>query len=89
MRNVIHAVIKSYLCEQFKSVREENEWSKKTMAEKLSMDPRSYANLESGESACGSVTFVAFLFVVLPPERRAAMLDGLCERILKVLADVA
>lgn len=89
MQNALHQIIKEYLCEQIKAFRAENGWSKKTMAEKLYMDTRSYSNLEKGNYACGTVTLISFLFTVLPADRRLILLDELQKLISKILSGAA
>lgn len=61
MRNSCKQALLMVMSKRFKQARIRAGLTQAKFAEKLLMDPRSYAALELGKSLCGTVTFVLYL----------------------------
>ena len=84
MRQITHSIIKAQFCKHIIVTRHRYQWTKHKMAEALDMDDRSYADIESGESACSATTLVLFLVLVLKEEgEQIEFLVELRKQILK------
>ena len=83
MRRITHSVLKTHFCKHVTRTRRQNKWTKRKMAETLDMDDRSYADIESGESACSAATLVLYLVFVLTEEDQIEFLLELRNQILK------
>ena len=66
MRNLYNKQLKAICHEHIISAKVENELTQSQMAEYLVMDIRSYADIDSGKSACGLLTFVLYLIYLCP-----------------------
>ena len=67
MRNDYEEILKQLFCKRLFDVRT-MAWNitQEEMAQKLSMAPRSYADLEHGINGCSAVTLTLFLVFVCP-----------------------
>ena len=89
MRKNVHLVIKTYVREHIISTRRKNKWTKEGMSEKLSMDARSYADIEKGISACGTVTLILYMVFVLDENEQILLLRDLRKQILTHWENIA
>lgn len=64
MRKTYRNVLKHFFRIKLLRVRTNLEYTQTEMAEKLSMDDRSYADLEHGKSCCSAVTLALYLVYV-------------------------
>lgn len=65
MRDTIQKALKQYLARYMRETRKSQKLSQAKMAEILVMDVRSYADIENGNSLCGTVTFIHFMLYVV------------------------
>lgn len=61
MRKRYERCLRTVFCRWVRNIRAELEITQQEMAAKLYLSGRSYADLESGASCCGTVTLVVFL----------------------------
>lgn len=87
MRKTARTVIKEHLCKQISETRVKNKWTKKTMAEKLAMDDRSYSDIEKGVYACSMVTLVMYVAFVLDSKEENELFSVLRKKIEEVLLE--
>ncbi len=66
MRNLYNKQLKTICHKRIISAKVENSLTQAQMAEYLVMDIRSYADIDSGKSACGLLTFVLYLMYLCP-----------------------
>ena len=66
MRNLYNKQLKAICHEHIVSSKVDNSLTQAQMAEYLVMDIRSYADIDSGKSACGLLTFVLYLIYLCP-----------------------
>ena len=66
MRNLYNKQLKEICHEHIISAKIENGLTQAQMAECLVMDIRSYADIDSGKSSCGLLTFVLYLMYLCP-----------------------
>ena len=64
MRRIYRNVLKNHFHGQLVHVRDVNGLTQAEMAEKLSMDDRSYIDLVHGKTCCSAVTLALFLVYV-------------------------
>ena len=64
MRRIYRNVLKHHFHVHLVQIRTANGLTQSEMAEKLSMDDRSYIDLDHGKSFCSAVTHVLFLIYV-------------------------
>lgn len=64
MRRIYHNVLKQHFHIHLVHVRDTNGLTQSEMAEKLSMDDRSYVDLDHGKTCCSAVTLALFLVYV-------------------------
>lgn len=70
VRKQYERCLRSIFCRWIRNTRAELEISQEEMAAKLYMSRRSYADLESGVSCCGTLTLTVFLTEICEdPER--------------------
>lgn len=61
-----YIIMKSVIAEDMKCTRKELGLTQAQMAAELKLDIRSYCNIESGRSICGTVTFSLYLSNLCP-----------------------
>ncbi len=61
MRKTYLGILKKVFYEQLIRERDKRRLTQCQMADKLSMDPRSYIDLDHGKSGCSALTLVLFL----------------------------
>ena len=61
MRNTYRILIGKYFCQTAFEYRVQQDLTQAQMAERLSMDERSYIDLEHGKNGCSVVTLMLFL----------------------------
>lgn len=66
MRDLYNKQLKTICHEHIISAKIENGLTQSQMAEYLVMDIRSYADIDSGKSTCGLLTFVLYLMYLCP-----------------------
>lgn len=66
MRNLYNKQLKKICHEHIVTAKIENDLTQAQMAEYLHMDIRSYADIDSGKSACSLLTFVLYLLYLCP-----------------------
>lgn len=66
MRTAYIRVLKTVIREKMVITRSAMKLTQAEMSEILVMDPRSYADLSSGKTMCGTLTFVLFLIYCCP-----------------------
>lgn len=66
MRNLYNKQLKEICHKHIISAKIENGLTQAQMAECLVMDIRSYADIDSGKSSCGLLTFVLYLMYLCP-----------------------
>ena len=66
MRNLYNKELKEICHEHIIAAKIENGLTQSQMAEYLIMDIRSYADIDSGKSVCGLLTFVLYLIYLCP-----------------------
>ncbi len=66
MRNLYNKQLKTICHKHIISAKVEKGLTQSQMAEFLVMDIRSYADIDSGKSACGLLTFVLYLMYLCP-----------------------
>lgn len=64
MRRIYRNILKKQFHLQLIHIRETNGLTQSQMAEKLSMDDRSYIDLDHGKTCCSAVTLALFLVYV-------------------------
>ena len=64
MRRIYRNVLKHHFHVQLVQIRASNGLPQSAMAERLSMDERSYIDLEHGKTCCSAVTLALFLVYV-------------------------
>ena len=64
MRRIYHNVLKRQFHIRLVRIRAINGLTQSEMAEKLSMDDRSYVDLDHGKTCCSAVTLALFLVYV-------------------------
>ena len=67
MRNVLLGILKSYSHKAILQARSELGLTQAQVADRLSMDTRSYVYLEHGETCCSSLTLALFLIYCPDP----------------------
>ena len=71
----MHSVFKEVITEHIKATRKELGLTQAEMATKLQIDLRTYCNIESGRSLCGTMTLLMYLVYICPD------VNGLLENI--------
>ena len=66
MRNVLLGILKSYSHKAILQARSQLSLTQAQMADRLSMDTRSYVYLEHGETCCSALTVALFLIYCCP-----------------------
>ena len=66
MRNVLLDILKSYSHKAILQARSQLSLTQAQMADRLSMDTRSYVYLEHGETCCSALTLALFLIYCCP-----------------------
>ena len=66
MRNLYNKQLKTICHKRIISAKVENSLTQAQMAEYLVMDIRSYADIDSGKSTCGLLTFILYLIYLCP-----------------------
>ena len=64
MRKRNEQILKQFFYEQLIQTRYEKRMTQTQMAGRLSMDPRSYVELDQGKSSCSALTLALFLIYV-------------------------
>ena len=64
MRRIYHNILKQHFYVHLVHIRTTNGLTQSEMAEKLSMDDRSYIDLDHGKTCCSAVTLALFLVYV-------------------------
>ena len=62
----MHSVFKEVITEHIKKTRKELGLIQAEMAAKLQIDLRTYCNIESGRSLCGTMTLLMYLLYICP-----------------------
>ena len=62
----LHAEFKEVITEHIKATRKEIGLTQAEMAAKLQIDLRSYCNIESGRSLCGTMILLIYLLYIYP-----------------------
>ena len=62
----MHSVFKEVITEHIKATRKELGLTQAEMAAKLQIDLRTYCNIESGRSLCGTMTLLMYLLYICP-----------------------
>ena len=70
MRNVLLDILKSYSHKAILQARSQLSLTQAQMADRLSMDTRSYVYLEHGETCCSTLTLALFLIYFIFIERK-------------------
>ena len=76
MRRIYRNILKKQFHLQLIHIRETNGLTQSQMAEKLSMDDRSYIDLDHGKTCCSAVTLALFLVYVCHDVQK--FLEELC-----------
>ena len=71
----MHSVFKEVITEHIKATRKELGLTQAEMATNLQIDLRTYCNIESGRSLCGTMTLLMYLVYICPD------VNGLLENI--------
>lgn len=62
----MHSVFKEVITEHIKATRKELGLTQAEMAAKLQIDLRTYCNIESGRSLCGTMTLLNYFLDICP-----------------------
>ena len=87
MRNLYNEELKMICHKHIIISKTENNLTQAQMAEYLVMDIRSYADIDSGKSSCGLLTFVLYLIYLCPDIDK--LMDEIRDSFEKLKTDVA
>lgn len=62
----MHSIYKEVITEHIKATRKELGLTQAEMSAKLQIDLRTYCNIESGRSLCGTMTLLIYLLYICP-----------------------